>query len=543
MRAEFGAGTGLCSVTATKGVLPLHSGLLSRGPPLEQCCDVRILLAGARALRRRRKRRRSLPPRRTRPSSLTPLPSSPLARAQSVTAYHTAEKQMETARKDLTPLVSKARANLDSLSESTKAEFARLAEVSAAAGGGVGAGVVIGADGMPVIIDEPVQQRDTKGKGVDPGERGEEAESDDVNPGAAAAAFFAKLQSQVAANPNVQGLSKNLATLQHSVTTNLTTLPTSLQANLTTLQTRFDHLDLSDTVQQGEHWFADFSNEVQRLALDAVKVVPPEVEAGMRDERSRKREERLRKAEQVAVGRRDALVLRLRQDRQGFLVDPEEGEGRASFVAFLEGVKEQGGFEGESWLRRVAEEVEVGGEGLVDLVAGVVGTHAEQLTRDQFWSRYFWRVGQIDEDEERRRKVLEGECSTRARVRVRTLSSTNADLLLLLSFNFPSLRRPSHRIQRRRFQLGHGRGGGGRRGCHQRRALPRARARLDCASSCHHHHLTIHHPPLHSPSLRPSRRLRGRGRMGSLLPPSRARAHHDDCYDEPPGEFGRRGKL
>lgn len=337
---------------------------------------------------------------------------------------------METARKDLTPLVSKARANLDSLSETTKAEFARLSEA-----GTSGGGVVIGADGMPIIIDEPAPAKVDKGKGVDPSERGEggdastTAQDDDnaVNPGAAAAAFFAKLQSQVASNPNVKGLSKNLATLQTSVQSNLSHLPASLQTNLTQLQTQFAHIDLADTskhaeeyLHKGEHWLADFSNEVQRLALDAVKVVPPS-EAAMSDERSKKREERLRKAEQVAVGRRDLLIFSLRGDKEGLLVDPaqppvapavgEKSQGaatdlREAFSRFLQSVEDRGGFEGEEWAKQVEEEIEAGGEKLALMVKALV---PEKLTKEAFWSRYFFKVGQIDEDEQRRRKVLEGE--------------------------------------------------------------------------------------------------------------------------------------
>ncbi|ORY39204.1 hypothetical protein BCR35DRAFT_311491 [Leucosporidium creatinivorum] len=352
-------------------------------------------------------------------------------RKQSVTAYQSAEKQMETARKDLTPLVSKARANLDSLSETTKAEFARLSEAGASGGG-----VVIGADGMPIIIDDPAPAKVDKGKGVDPSERGEGGdapataqdggEDATANPGAAAAAFFAKLQSQVASNPNVKGLSKNLQTLQTSVQSNLSHLPASLQTNLTQLQTQFAHIDLADTskhaedyLHKGEHWLAEFSNEVQRLALDAVKVVPPS-EAAMSDERSKKREERLRKAEQVAVGRRDLLILNLRGDKEGLLVDPaqppaaattvgEAVEGaaadlREAFSRFLQAVEDRGGFEGEEWIKQVEEEVEAGGEKLAGLVKSLV---PEKLTKEAFWSRYFFKVAQIDEDEQRRRKVLE----------------------------------------------------------------------------------------------------------------------------------------
>lgn len=344
---------------------------------------------------------------------------------QSVAAYQTAEHQIDTARKDLQPLVSKARANLDQLGETTKAELQRLSE----AGSSASTGVVIGADGTPVILDEP---RVDKGKGVD--RSGDDDGVEGPNPGAAAAAFFSKIQTQLAANPNVQGLSKNLATLQSSVQTNLSHLPASLQTNIAQLQTQFAHIDIAEHqkvaegyLHKGEHWLADFSTEVAKLAKDAVKVLPP-TESELSSERTKKREERLKKAEQVALGRKDILVQRLRSDSAILLVDPAQpplppsssadapsadappapADTREAFSKFLQGVEDAGGFEGESWTARVANELEVAPSGEAGMRASLGKLVPETLTAEAFWSRYFFRVSQIVEDEQRRKQVLEG---------------------------------------------------------------------------------------------------------------------------------------
>lgn len=286
---------------------------------------------------------------------------------------------------------------------------------------------------MPIIIDTPPQptkeeieekeaqeKREEKGKGVDPSERGAVpavADESSPNPGAAAAAFFTKLQSQVAANPNLQGLSTQFNQLQHQITENLNSLPASLQTNLNQLQSQMPnlaHLDAKQAEQylhKGESWLAEFGTEVQRFAKEAVRVVPPG-EAEMSNERSRKREERLRKAEQVAIGRRDQLVMKLREDRAGLLVDPAqpvEGQGaerREAYAKFLQSVEDGGGFEGEDWLSRIAREVEQGGEKFAETVQAIVPA---QLSKEAFWTRYLFAVSEIDEDEQRRRKVLEGE--------------------------------------------------------------------------------------------------------------------------------------
>ena len=289
---------------------------------------------------------------------------------------------------------------------------------------------------MPVIMDQPQpskeeierkaaqEKREEKGKGVDPSERGTTESTsapEDVsspNPGAAAAAFFTKLQSQVAANPNLQGLSTQFNQLQHQLSENLHSLPASLQTNLNQLQSQLPasltHLDAKQAeqyLQKGESWLAEFGTEVQRLAKEAVRVVPPGEEA-MSDERARKKEERLRKAEQVAIGRRDQLVLKLRADKAGLLVDPAQpvdGAGidrREAYAKFLQATEDAGGFEGEEWLAKAAKEIEQGGEQFKKTIEELVPA---TLSKEAFWSRYLFAVQEIDEDEQRRRKVLEGE--------------------------------------------------------------------------------------------------------------------------------------
>ncbi|GAA5894092.1 hypothetical protein JCM5296_001009 [Sporobolomyces johnsonii] len=326
-------------------------------------------------------------------------------RKQGTAALATAEKQLESTRKDLTPLVSKARANLDSFSESTKAELQRLSEASAQPN----SGVMIGADGVPVILDQVEPLREDKGKGVD---RSGSVASDDAsqNPAAAASAFFSKVQSQLASNTNVQDLGKNLSSLSSNLTT-----------NLSSLQNQLAHLDLGesskvaeDYLHKGETWFAEFSHEVGRLAKDAVKVVPP-TEAG-------KPAKSLTKAEQVALGRREMLLYKLRTDPSVFLVDPAQPppssssasadaastpqpDTRESFSRFLQSIEDRGGFEGPTFTAQIEAERAAGGEALEKTWKEVV--REGRLSNEAFWVRYLFRVRGIEEEEERRRRVLQ----------------------------------------------------------------------------------------------------------------------------------------
>ncbi|GAA5969188.1 hypothetical protein JCM21900_004721 [Sporobolomyces salmonicolor] len=327
-------------------------------------------------------------------------------RKQGTAALATAEKQLESTRKDLTPLVSKARANLDSFSESTKAELQRLSEASAQPH----SGVMIGADGVPVILDQVEPPREDKGKGVD---RSGSVSSSDAsqNPAAAASAFFSKVHSQLASNANVQDLGKNLSSLSSNLTT-----------NLSSLQNQLAHLDLGesskvaeDYLHKGETWFAEFTHEVGRLANDAVKVVPP-IEA----EPSKS----LTQAEQVALGRREMLLYKLRTDSSAFFIDPAQPppssssaspfadaastpqpDTRESFSRFLQSIENRGGFEGPTFTAQVEAERAAGGEALEKTWKEVVREGG--LSNEAFWVRYLFRVRGIEEEEERRRRVLQ----------------------------------------------------------------------------------------------------------------------------------------
>ncbi|KAK4704836.1 hypothetical protein P7C70_g1377, partial [Phenoliferia sp. Uapishka_3] len=381
---------------------------------------------------------------------------------QSASAYQTANAQLDqtisTARADLTPLVTKARANLDQLQESTKAELARLQEASANMSQG-GSNVMIGADGTPVIVDVPEPKVD-KGKGVDPGERGDgtttttqeggaeatNTTDHSANPAASATAFFSSLQSRLSTDPNLSQLSKNfqqslataqssLATAQASAQSSLQHLPSSfqhlpsqLQTNMATLsqQINLPHLDqksAEEYLSKGEHWLAEFSSEVQRLAKDAVRVVPPTEE----EARLTKREEKIRADEEKSLGRTDVLVQKLRNDRHLLLIDPAQPpivpevdatapaedlskstatmlaptDTREAFSLFLTKVIDAGGFEGESWAKRVAAETD---EALLRTKDALVGVG--KLSPEAFWSRYFFRREEIDEEERRRKAVL-----------------------------------------------------------------------------------------------------------------------------------------
>lgn len=254
---------------------------------------------------------------------------------------------------------------------------------------------------MPVILDDVPPARVDKGKGVD--REGGDSQDHHETPAAAASAFFASL----AKNQNVKDLSRNLTSLQSNLST-----------NLHQLQSQLSHLDLSEGqkvaenyLHKGEHWFQEFSAEVGKLAKDAVKVVPPGASAGAGMPPARA------SLEKAAGGlsRREQLVYKLRSEPPVFLVDPATPpsaagapDSREAFAQYLANVQQaHGSFESESFAALVQRELVEGGEVLRKTRDELVPA---QLSDEAFWTRYFWRKQQIEDEEERRKKVLQGAC-------------------------------------------------------------------------------------------------------------------------------------
>ncbi|GAA5873567.1 hypothetical protein JCM3774_000052 [Rhodotorula dairenensis] len=359
---------------------------------------------------------------------------------QSVAALHEAEKQYETARADLSPLLNQARTQLDQLSEQTRAEIQRLSEAPAPTSG---SDVIIGPDGIPIVLDEvpatapPASAPATeKGKGVERGEGGEgggasdearastEASSGDAEgsatqqtPAAAASAFFSKWQAQLASNPNVKDLSRNISSLQSNLST-----------NLHQIQNQLTHLDLTEGqkvadryLHKGEAWFQEFSAEVAHLAKEAVKVVPPTGN----DAADSTRRSGFERTGTPVMTRRDMVMHKLRTDTSLLLVDPAQPpavsapaptdlsastsaapnpDTREGYAAFLAAVQERGGLDGDAFRADVERELLDGGEVLVQTRDQLVPA---QIPEEVFWARYFFRKQCVEEEQERRKKVLQ----------------------------------------------------------------------------------------------------------------------------------------
>ncbi|GAA6014414.1 hypothetical protein JCM11491_007045 [Sporobolomyces phaffii] len=317
-------------------------------------------------------------------------------RKQSTAAFANAEKQLESTRKDLNPLLSKAKANLDTFSTAARAEVQRLSEVQQPPTTG-GGGVVIGADGLPMIIGgEEEPQKLDKGKGVDRSESSPSTSSTE-NPAAAASAFFSKIQTQ-------------LSSMQDQAPQALH----ALSSNFTQFQDQLSHLNLKNStaeeyLHKGEHWLNEFKDEVSKLAKEAVQIVPPSLSGQAADEvrDSRKSEDF---SVMKGMTRKDTLLYRLRSDPSVFLVNPalpplpssnDLTDLRAAYSSFVSTLPSD--FMTTDLVKTAKEQ---GGDVLEQTRLDVTTGEGDKVGEEEFWKRYLFRVHLIDEEEEKRKKVL-----------------------------------------------------------------------------------------------------------------------------------------
>lgn len=110
--------------------------------------------------------------------------------------------------------------------------------------------------------------------------------------------------------------------------------------------------------------------------------------------------------QRAVATRAEALLRRLQRDPSIISHDPE-AEAKEKYRAWLEAEVEpkEGGIEGAKWGAKVSEALDEphDGQALKDLQDTLVPS---VMTRSVFWSRYFFRVHQIRQEEEKRKALV-----------------------------------------------------------------------------------------------------------------------------------------
>ncbi|EPQ57337.1 hypothetical protein GLOTRDRAFT_137686 [Gloeophyllum trabeum ATCC 11539] len=247
--------------------------------------------------------------------------------------------------------------------------------------------------------------------------------------------FFSKLQSSLP--PNL------LETVQKNIPEQLRTAPSSVDfAQLrTTLSSEFQRVQgltraqAEEYVHKSEELLKEVAKEAGEFLKEAVKVVPPEEvreggtgvvwdgsdvwmlpEPGQGKGKGKEREasgsgrrassETLR----AVATRAEAMLKMLRRDPSVVRMDPEGEERiRELYVNWVKSKLEatEGGIGDEEWKAKREKELadEVDGTALKETFETLVPS---EMTEETFWTRYFFRVYQIEHEEEMRRTLLMG---------------------------------------------------------------------------------------------------------------------------------------
>ncbi|THH01130.1 hypothetical protein EW026_g1527 [Hermanssonia centrifuga] len=328
----------------------------------------------------------------------------------------------ETARKDLGQVVSQAQKELTKLTAETPAETSAAGTTPNEA------------DDIPATTDESTD--------VEAGPSGESSttpseEGSTITPGsshnrgtsvsATAQNLFTRLQTSLPANL--------ASTVQAQIPESFRqgTGSIDLAQLRTTLASEFQRVQGITRAQAEEyvHKSEELLREAGEFLKDAVKVVPPTEEgytpgvmwdgtdvwllpemgsSGTADVKGKERQERSGEGIGAVATRAAALLKQLRHDPEVIRRDPESeantGDLWKEWVSAYVDAKEDG-INNEEWKDAIEK-------ALADLADGSALQNTidvlvpEAMTSETFWTRYFFRVYQVEQEEERRKAILQG---------------------------------------------------------------------------------------------------------------------------------------
>ncbi|KAE9411305.1 hypothetical protein BT96DRAFT_869971 [Gymnopus androsaceus JB14] len=239
--------------------------------------------------------------------------------------------------------------------------------------------------------------------------------------------FFSRLQSSLPPNV-VSTVQANLPeSLKHiSENTDFTQLQTTLTSEFQRLQ-GVTRAQAEEYVHKSEVLLRDVMREAGEVLRDAVKVIPPEdntvansgliwdgsdmwmlpSDTGDLSSATGKGKGKANLQSAVAT-RAEALLRRLRGDPEILKHDPEaDGGVKEVYLLWLSSDvdSQEGGIESEHWTTKIDEILKSeDGQTLQSTLDALVPS---ELSKDVFWKRYFFRVHQIQTEEEKRKALLQ----------------------------------------------------------------------------------------------------------------------------------------
>ncbi|KAJ7178330.1 hypothetical protein C8R43DRAFT_973001 [Mycena crocata] len=241
--------------------------------------------------------------------------------------------------------------------------------------------------------------------------------------------LFSRLQSALPPNIVSTVQSHIPETLKHaSENIDLAQLRTSLTAEFQRVQ-GVTRVQAEEYVHKSEALLREAMKEAGEVLRDAVKVIPPEeaqsssgsgnliwdgadmwmlpFDSSDTSAKGKDRVGRQSTDTQLAVATRaESLLKRLKHDPEIIKHDPEADAGVKEFYGQWLGSVMKDGIDGEEWTSKIAAVLNESADGQA-LKANQDALVPAEMTRETFWQRYFFRVHQIEQEEEKRKALLQ----------------------------------------------------------------------------------------------------------------------------------------
>ncbi|KAF7361772.1 hypothetical protein MVEN_00521400 [Mycena venus] len=205
----------------------------------------------------------------------------------------------------------------------------------------------------------------------------------------------------------------------------LTQMRTTLTAEFQRVQ-GVTRVQAEEYVHKSEALLREAMKEAGEVFRDAVKVIPPEeaqlssgsdnlvwdgadmwmLPSDSSDPSAKGKEKAGRETQLAVATRAESLLKRLKHDPEIIKHDPEADAGAKEFYGQWLTTAMKDGIDGEEWTAKIAAVLNESADGQA-LKANQDALVPAEMTRETFWQRYFFRVHQIEQEEEKRKALLQ----------------------------------------------------------------------------------------------------------------------------------------
>ncbi|KAJ7091245.1 hypothetical protein C8R44DRAFT_835868 [Mycena epipterygia] len=241
--------------------------------------------------------------------------------------------------------------------------------------------------------------------------------------------LFSRLQSALPPNIVSAVQSHIPETLKHaSENIDLAQVRTSLMTEFQRVQ-GVTRVQAEEYVHKSEALLREAMKEAGEVLRDAVKVVPPEeaqsssgsgnlvwdgadmwmlpFDSSDTSAKGKEKADRQSTDTQLAVATRaESLLKRLKHNSEIIKHDPEADATVKEFYTQWLATAVKDGIDGEEWSSKIAAVLNESADGQA-LKANQDTLVPAEMTRETFWQRYFFRVHQIEQEEEKRKALLQ----------------------------------------------------------------------------------------------------------------------------------------